>query len=414
MLSDSYESFVKSRLFLGGPAYGKNSNKIKPWYNYLYVAQFEGRFDKVKIGITTKISRRNDELNRENEGANIKYAWSMPTNLEVETRIKILLSNFTKKFSSKRLRTETFYVPVTPFILFVRLVILYVYLEGGYISGGNDPVKKKLEDYLNRARIEYIKFNDVYYRQRNNTPRMKAIVRAQKLIDDIMDMQRRIKFRGEKISFAEVNEKYYTDDIIRQLRDITKAKGSIPSTNTQRKEFIDEFIEKYVENGEMNEDFLKFMPKEGQERDEFKVGDMVTVTYPPYRPADKETGKQGGRSALGDPDYPEGGSWQGRITKKQGAKYRVKWAFGKFKETDTLVDPKLIHHDGDVKRGVDLTEIYKDLKLPNAIDFGEYDDLKRKDDELPKEVQLFTDAMDLIETQESSPTQERSPVKLKM
>ena len=236
---------------------------------------------------------------------------------------------------------------------------------------------------------------------------MKAIVRAQKLIDDIMDIQRRIKFRGEKIVFAEVNDKYDTDDIIRQLRDITKAKGSIPSTNTQRKEFIDEFIEKYVENGEMNEDFLKFMPKEGQERDEFKVGDMVTVTYPPYRPADKEPGKQGGRSALGDKDYPKGGSWQGRITKKQSGKYRVKWAFGKFKETDTLVDPKLIHHDGDVKRGVDLTEIYKDLNLPNAIDFGEYDDLKRKDDELPKEVQLFTDAMELIETQES-------PVKLKM
>ena len=134
MLSESYGQFIKSHLFLGGPAYGKNSSKIKPWYNYLYVAQFEGRFDKVKIGITSNLQRRNKELRRENEGGNIRYAWSMPTNLEIESKVKDLLSEFTRRFSSKRLKTETFYLPITPFVLFVRLVILYVYLEGGYIA----------------------------------------------------------------------------------------------------------------------------------------------------------------------------------------------------------------------------------------------------------------------------------------
>ena len=69
------------------------------------------------------------------------------------------------------LKTETFYLPITPFVLFVRLVILYVYLEGGYITGGNEEVKNKLELYLGRARIEYIKHNDIRYTTKNEEER---------------------------------------------------------------------------------------------------------------------------------------------------------------------------------------------------------------------------------------------------
>ena len=45
MLSDSYDTFIKSKLFLGGPSFGERSEKIKPWYNYLYVAQFNNIHD---------------------------------------------------------------------------------------------------------------------------------------------------------------------------------------------------------------------------------------------------------------------------------------------------------------------------------------------------------------------------------
>lgn len=408
MLSDSYESFLTSRLFLGGPAYGKNSNKIKPWYNYLYVAQFEGRYDKVKIGISSNISRRNDELNRENEGANIRYAWSMPTNLEIETKVKTLLSNFTKKNSSKRLRTETFYIPITPFILFVRVVILYVYLEEGYIQN-NQTVKKKLEDYLGRARLEYIKFNDIYYRQRDNTPRMKAIVRAQKLIDAVLDIQRNIKKNGTRYSFAYVRSDY--DDIIEAIRNLTKSKGTYPSGNTNVAEFINTWVQQYVnEDGEMNDALMAFLPKEGQDRSEFKEGDMVTVTYPPYKEAETKSSKEGGMAKQGDPNYPQGGSWQARLIKrnKKNKKWTVKWSFDDFKDTKTEVPEAWIHHDGDVKRGIDLTELYADLKLSHIINYGEYDNLERdSDDDIQDPLKILSDA--IIQA-----TNDTSKVKLKM
>jgi len=388
MLSDSYQSFIESPLFLGGPAYGIHSSKIKPWYQYLYIAQFDGRYDKVKIGITSSILRRNDELNRENEGANIRYVWNMPTNLEIESKVKILLSNFTRKFSTKKLRTETFYIPITPFILFVRLVILYIYLEGGYIPA-NDAVKKKLQNYLERARIEYIKHNGAYYRQQNNSPRMKAILRTQKLVNDVLDIQRRTKKQGDKYIFSDVKDFYYIPDVVDQMRTLTKSKGNNPFGYKQIGEFIDEWIETYVTDGEINNELMKFLPKEGQNRAEFKEGDMVTVTYPPYRPADKKPSKEGGRSKLGDENYPDGGSWQGRIIKMNKNKYRIKWAFGEFKDSETDVPIDFIHHDGDVKRGVDVTKIYKDLKLPSTIDYGEYDEF----DKIPEEVKAIADAM---------------------
>lgn len=401
MLSDSYESFLNSRLFLGGPAYGKDSSKIKPWYNYLYVAQFEGRYDKVKIGITSKISRRNDELNRENEGANIRYAWSMPTNLEIETKVKTLLSNFTKKNSSKRLRTETFYIPITPFILFVRVVILYVYLEEGYIQT-NQSVKKKLEDYLGRSRLEYIKFNDVYYRQRDNTPRMKAIVRAQKLIDAVLDIQRNIKKNGTRYSFAYVRADY--DDIIEAIRTLTKSKGTYPSGNAKVAEFINTWVDQYVnEDGEMNDALMAFLPKEGQDRSDFKEGDMVTVTYPPYKEAETKTSKEGGMAKQGDPNYPQGGSWQARLIKqnKRNKKWTVKWSFEDFKDTKTDIPEAWIHHDGDVKRGIDLTELYSDLKLSHIINYGEYDNLERDSDEdVQDPLKILSDA--IVEATNSS------------
>ena len=402
MLSESYGQFIKSHLFLGGPTYGKNSLKIKPWYNFLYIAQFEGRFDKVKVGISSNIQRRNKELRRENEGGNIRYAWNMPTNLEIETKVKDLLSEFTRRFSSKRLKTETFYLPITPFVLFVRLVILYVYLEGGYITGGNEEVKNKLELYLGRARIEYIKHNDIYYRQQNNSPRMKAIIQAQRLIRDVLDIQRKMKKRGENYSFATANDFYYLPDIIDQMRSLTKSKGTYPSDNKQKGEFIEQWVEQYTEEGEMNDELMKFLPKEGQDRTEFKEGDLVTITYPKYRPAD--TGR-GGMAKQGDPEYPEGGSWQGRIVKKSSNKrYMIKWAFGEFKDTETLVPVQFIHHDGDVQRGIDLTKIYIDLKLPTTIDYGQFDEL---DDNLSPELRLLADA--IVEA-----SQEGSTYKLKM
>mgnify|MGYP001229831183 CR=1 FL=1 len=370
MLSDSYEDFLQSRLFLGGPAYGQNSTKLKPWYNYLYVAQFEGRFDKVKIGITSNIQRRNKELTRENEGANIRYAWSMPTNMEIEAKIKDVLSEFTKRFSTKKLKTETFYIPITPFILLVRLIILYQFLKGGYIKGGNTNAELFLEQYLDRSRLEYVKHNGIYYRQQDNSPRMKAILKMKQLIQDVLSVQRKMVKKNNRYFFTNVEYYYSVDDIIDQMRDATKTTTPYPKNNQEKGTFIMKWIESYTIDGQMKDTLKMFLPKEGQDANDFKVGDLVTVTYPPYREADKE---KGGQAKQGDENYPLGGSWQGRIVQIMPNKYKIKWAFDEFKGTETNIPIQFVHRDGDVKRGIDITSVYNKLKLQYKIEYGEYD-----------------------------------------
>ncbi len=363
MLSDSVEQFLQSKLFLGTPVQGKNTQKSKPWYNFLYVADLR---DAVKIGITVDISRRNEEINKND--AMIKYMWNMPTNMEVEAFVKVILANFTKKYTNQKYRTEIFYLPITPFILFVRIAILYIFLKKQYIPiGDNQRLLDTLDAYLNRARLQQIKYNGYIYRQQDNSTFKKKMAEATLLVERAVDIFRLMKTRNTTVTFAEANKLYYVKDELEKLRVLVNdTTTNLTNANTMG-EFLKQWVEKYTENNQPNQTLQDIIKKQTTKATvSFQVGDMVTVTYPPYKQA------TGTNKAIGDEKYPEGGSWQGRIIRKIAEKrYKIKWAFGDFKGSETNIPEAFMRHDGDAFRGIDLDYIYTEFDLPHKVNYGE-------------------------------------------
>ena len=158
----TYDALLKSDLLKGGPAYG--TPKIKPWFGYLYLATFDTN-NKIKIGITSNIFNRDDQLRR--EGIELKYVWSMPTNNEIESKVKKLMFLFTDRDSNDKGKTEIFNnVSFYTMIQVVRLVILFVYLDKGYVEQmSNRAVRAKeiLNSVLNSLRINTIKYGTMLY-----------------------------------------------------------------------------------------------------------------------------------------------------------------------------------------------------------------------------------------------------------
>jgi hypothetical protein len=158
----TYNDLLKSDLLRGGPAYG--TPKIKPWYEYLYLATFETR-NKIKIGVTSSIRNRDDQLRK--QGIEMKYVWSMPTNTEIESKVKQLLFLYTNRRSDESGKTEIFNnISYYAMIQLVRLATIYVYLEKGYIEEMSKEAveaRKILDGALNSLRINTIIYGQKEY-----------------------------------------------------------------------------------------------------------------------------------------------------------------------------------------------------------------------------------------------------------
>ena len=149
VLATDVQSFVQSNLFKGGPAYP--TIKGHRWYTWLYLARKKADVNnnQIKVGITNNLRRRANELKA--LGMEIQWAWSMPTSQLVEKDIKQILHEFKQilhEFIKPRRENTEKDLPgkteiirnihFTPLILFIRLVILYVYLKFKFIQD-NDP-----------------------------------------------------------------------------------------------------------------------------------------------------------------------------------------------------------------------------------------------------------------------------------
>ena len=87
--------------------------------------------------------------NETQDSGEIIYCWSMPTNAEVETKIKGLLFHFTRRYSKKKGKTEIFYnIPLSAFILIVRLCILYIFLKKGYMNVTEEDRETQESNYI--------------------------------------------------------------------------------------------------------------------------------------------------------------------------------------------------------------------------------------------------------------------------
>ena len=101
MLTDSLDTLLESDMFKGTIVYGHPIDR-KPWYGYLYIAKFVER-NKLKIGISADYTARDDQLKRKTDtqdSGKIIYLWSLPINAEIESKVKILLSHFTRRYSN--------------------------------------------------------------------------------------------------------------------------------------------------------------------------------------------------------------------------------------------------------------------------------------------------------------------------
>jgi len=225
-LYDNFELFRESEMFLGSDAYGHG--KIHPWYRYLYICRLPYSLEKIehKIGITNNLKRRRDEIQRAFELARqlgsraqveMVWCWSMPYPEVVELAVKRFLKEFIKQLKDKSYKEESILfwpkkrekndnddensssseeegaesteeevsdseeqvsvsekgyteiingVAVIPLILYVRLIILYVYLHEKYVpTVPNLP--RLLEGVLGGTTnliVNALKYDGVMYR----------------------------------------------------------------------------------------------------------------------------------------------------------------------------------------------------------------------------------------------------------
>ena len=163
MICKNFAALVRSVMFRGSRvqgAYREDVVQIRPWYGFLYLAKYKevsetGRV-RYKIGITNRdIKERDNELsvtNQQQDASKIQYIWSLPINMEIESRIKSLLLRFTMRNSPKAGATETFEgISLRNLIWIVRLVILHTFTtKTGYLQDANDDQAKRAHRVLNR------------------------------------------------------------------------------------------------------------------------------------------------------------------------------------------------------------------------------------------------------------------------
>jgi len=168
MICEDYQKLVDSVLYRGSSIHGKNREdvvQLHPWYGYLYISEFVDERNKYKIGITTRLKDRSQQLqlaNIDQDSSRIRYIWALPINQEVESAVKFYLRPFTKqKDNSLSGKTETFYgIEFNILIWTVRLVILHTFTSNrGYLNTMDKDAKKAatiLGKYFNTERIDRV------------------------------------------------------------------------------------------------------------------------------------------------------------------------------------------------------------------------------------------------------------------
>ena len=376
MLTDSLDTLLESDMFKGTIVYGHPIDR-KPWYGYLYIAKFVER-NKLKIGISADYTARDDQLKRKTDtqdSGKIIYLWSLPINAEIESKVKILLSHFTRRYSKETGKTEIFFsIPLYPFILVVRLIILFIFLRKGYITEPTErgqEILNVLTQYLNSVRIDGIKYGNAVYKRQDNLSSEPRIRKIRKAVKDAQELVRKYKGRSFHLGYLEV-EDFIQNTLINDLNlDIDMPTGK----NPQRKEWLVAWLDKYTTNKEPNNLALKPTEAEQQELETnhtFRKGDIVWVTF-----ADTAENRD---------QYPEdwlGKPWHARIikyeTKGEGQDkrdgYRVEWLGDGWEGATTRIpaawidlNKEKIRHDGeDINRILDVLKIYKDIGVSTEI-----------------------------------------------
>ena len=376
MLTDSLDTLLESDMFKGTIVYGHPIDR-KPWYGYLYIAKFVER-NKLKIGISADYTARDDQLKRKTDtqdSGKIIYLWSLPINAEIESKVKILLSHFTRRYSKETGKTEIFFsIPLYPFILVVRLIILFIFLRKGYITEPTErgqEILNVLAQYLNSVRIDGIKYGNAVYKRQDNLSSEPRIRKIRKAVKDAQELVRKYKGRSFHLGWQEV-EDFIQNTLINDLNlDIDMPTGK----NPQRKEWLVAWLDKYTTNKEPNNLALKPTEAEQQELETnhtFRKGDIVWVTFPD--------------TAGNREQYPEewlGKPWHARIikyeTKGEGQDkrdgYRVEWLGDGWEGATTRIpaawidlNKEKIRHDGeDINRILDVLKIYEDIGVSTEI-----------------------------------------------
>jgi len=384
MLTDSFDSLLESDMFKGAIAYGQPIDR-KPWYGYLYIAKFLER-DKLKIGIASKLDRRDMQLRLQNEyqdSGKIIYYWSVPINAEIESKVKEILFFFTRRYSEKSGKTEIFYgIPLYAFILVVRLIILYVFLNKGYITTIGAPEREKLATlsaYLGSLRIDGVKYGNVVYNRQDNLSSEKRIREIEKVVEEAVKLKFNFKDRGERPTFTPYKTAPEAREVIDRIKQLGLPDTSreVPVSVREVYDWLTVWLAEFTEDGKPNNKALR--PTEGEVQEletnnTFRNGDIVWVTYP-----DNEDNRQ---------KHPEWiGSWHARIRNPQTAGdqpgYRVEWLEDGFRGTTTTIpaswinktieaireDGGEIRHDGgNLRRILDVLKVYSDIGVSTDIE----------------------------------------------
>ena len=190
MICEDYQKLVDSVLYRGSSIHGKNREdvvQLHPWYGYLYISEFVDERDKYKIGITTRLKDRSQQLqlaNIDQDSSRIRYIWALPINQEVESAVKFYLRPFTiQKDNTLSGKTETFYgIEFNILIWTVRLVILHTFTSNrGYLNTMDGDAMKAatiLGKYFNTERIDrvYLCEDDKVYSGKKEWDRTKRPV----------------------------------------------------------------------------------------------------------------------------------------------------------------------------------------------------------------------------------------------
>ena len=270
-LYDDYTLFLNSKMFLGSDAYGNSKIHPWYRYLYICRLPYSFEKIEHKIGITNNLRRRRDEIQRDfdikrelgsHAQVEMVWVWSMPYPEKVELAVKRFLKEFIEQLKDKKYKEENILwwpdkkrrvrnisdsdsdsesenvyesdddndegqidtekevliseggyteiingVAIIPLILYVRLIILYVYLHEKYIP--NVPnILMKLEGILGGTTnliINTLKYRGIKYRSLWSTLR-RIEIQAIKIIN----AQTKSKIKKNKKEESK-------DDILKQI-----------------------------------------------------------------------------------------------------------------------------------------------------------------------------------------------------
>ena len=382
MLTDSLDTLLESDMFKGTIVYGHPIVR-KPWYGYLYIAKFVER-NKLKIGISADYTARDDQLKRKTDtqdSGKIIYLWSLPINAEIESKVKILLSHFTRRYSKETGKTEIFFsIPLYPFILVVRLIILFIFLRKGYITEPTErgqEILNVLTQYLNSVRIDGIKYGNAVYKRQDNLSSEPRIREIEEVVKEAVELKHHYKPRRTNSTFTPHKTVGEAREVIDRIKGLGLAGTSkkVPVKVREVYDWLTDWLDKFTTDERPNELALKPTEAEQQELETnhtFRKGDIVWVTFPD--------------TAENRDQYPEewlGKPWHARIikyeTKGEGQDkrdgYRVEWLGDGWEGATTRIpaawidlNKEKIRHDGeDINRILDVLKIYEDIGVSTEI-----------------------------------------------